>query len=205
MTDPARPQGTDPTAPGGPQGPAEGELRPPGLRAPTPDPWARPPAPSGPAGTPPTATPGWGPLPMVSPPPPRDALGQPRRVDAVPGTPFGVVHLDVPAVTSGLAVGSLVAGIVSILVSLLVVCVGMAGADGDGAWAAGAFTVLGALTGAGAVGAGLLGLRQISRPMPPPAVRFAGRGLGWAGVSCGGAGLLLNVGGLGLVLLVALS
>lgn len=110
-----------------------------------------------------------------------------------------------PAVTSGLAVGSLVAGIVSVLVSLLVVCVGLVGAEGDGAWAAGAFTVLGALTGAGAVGAGLFGLRQIRRPMPPPAVRFAGRGLAWAGVSCGGAGLLLNLGGLGLALLVGLS
>lgn len=208
MTDPARPQGTDPTVPGGPQGPAEGESGPPGLRAPTPDPWARPPAPSGPAGTPPTSTPGWGPLPVVSPPPPRDALGQPSRIQPVPGTPFGVVHLDVPAVTSGLAVGSLVTGIASILVSLLVACVGVVGADADGAWgawAAGAFTTLGALTGAGAVGVGLFGLQQIRQPLPPPAVRFTGRGLAWAGVSCGGAGLLLNVGGLGLALLLGLS
>lgn len=205
MTDPARPQGTDPTAPGGQQGPAEGEPRPLGLRASTPDPWARPPAPSGPAGTPPTATPGWGPLPVVPPPPPREALGQPSRIHPVPGTPFGVVHLDVPAVTSGLAVGSLVAGVVSILVSLLVACVGVVGADGDGAWAAGAFTALGALTGAGAVGVGLFGLQQIRRPLPPPAVRFTGRGLAWAGVSCGGAGLLLNLGGLGLALLLGMS
>lgn len=205
MTDPARPQGTDPTAPGGPRGPAEGEPGPSGLRAPTPDPWARPSAPSGPAGTPPTSTPGWGPLPVVPPPPPRDALGQPSRIQPVPGTPFGVVHLDVPAVTSGLAVGSLVTGIASILVSLLVACVGVVGADADGAWAAGAFTTLGALTGAGAVGVGLFGLQQIRQPLPPPAVRFSGRGLAWAGVSCGGAGLLLNVGGLGLALLLGLS
>lgn len=142
---------------------------------------------------------------MVSPPPPREALGRPSQIHPVPGTPFGVVHLDVPAVTSGLAVGSLVVGIVSILVSLPVVGFGVIGAGGDGAWAAGAFAMLGVLTGAGAVGVGLFGLRQIRRPMPPPAVRFSGRGLAWAGVSCGGAGLLLNLGGLGLALLVGLS
>ncbi|MGW4498473.1 hypothetical protein ACWENR_07620 [Micromonospora sp. NPDC004336] len=115
-----------------------------------------------------------------------------------------MVHLDVPPVTSGLAVGSLVAGIVSILVALLVICFGAVAAMG-GAWAAGAFTVLGVLAGAGAVAAGLLGLRQIRRGAPPPAVRFTGRGLAVAGVSCGGAGLLLSLLGLGLALLVALA
>ncbi|MDM4720838.1 hypothetical protein QTQ03_15010 [Micromonospora sp. WMMA1363] len=123
----------------------------------------------------------------------------------MPGTPFGVVHLDVPAVASGLAVGSLVAGIASILVSLLVICFGVAGADWDGVWAAGAFTVLGVLAGAGAVGAGLLGLRQIRRPAAPPAVRFTGRGLAFAGIGCGGVGLLLSLLGLGLALLVSLA
>lgn len=207
MTDPARPQGTDPTAPGRPQAAPEGEplagsLS--GWAVPTPHPGVAPPAPPGPGGTPPTSTPGWGPLPAAPPPPPRDALRRPSRVDAVPGTQFGVVYLDVPAVTSGLAVGALVAGVVSILVSLLVLCVGVTGADWDGVWAAGAFTVLGALSGAGAVGAGLLGLRQIHRPLPPPAVRFSGRGLAWAGVGCGGAGMLFSLAGLGLALLVAL-
>ncbi|MER7458041.1 hypothetical protein [Micromonospora sp. NPDC126480] len=123
----------------------------------------------------------------------------------MPGTPFGVVHLDVPPVASGPAVGSLAAGIASILVSLLVVCFGVAGADWDGVWAAGAFTVLAVLTGAGAVGAGLLALRQIRRPVSPPAVRFTGRGLAVAGVSCGAAGLLISLLGLGLALLVSLS
>ncbi|MGN9776234.1 hypothetical protein ACTMS0_10720 [Micromonospora sp. H33] len=126
-------------------------------------------------------------------------------MDPVPGTPFAVVHLDVPPVTSGLAVGSLVAGIVSILVSLLVICFGAVGQDWDGVWAAGAFTVLGVLAGAGAIGAGLLGLRQIRRPAAPPAVRFTGRGLAISGVSCGGAGLLLSLLGLGLALLVSLA
>ncbi|PZF81510.1 phage holin family protein [Micromonospora deserti] len=123
----------------------------------------------------------------------------------MPGTPFGVVHLDVPPVTSGLAVGSLVAGIVSILVSLLVICFGLAGGDWDGVWAAGAFTVLGALAASGAIVAGLLGLRQIRRPAPPPSVRFTGRGLAFAGISCGAAGLLLSLLGLGLALLVSLA
>ncbi|MFY1596544.1 hypothetical protein [Micromonospora sp. WMMD737] len=115
-----------------------------------------------------------------------------------------MVHLDVPPVTSGLAVGSLVAGIVSTLVALLVVCVGAVGGVG-GAWASGAFTVLGVLAGAGAVVAGLLGIRQIRRPAAPPAVRFTGRGLAVAGVSCGGAGLLFSLLGLGLALLLTLG
>ncbi|MFG3705443.1 hypothetical protein ACGF7U_12010 [Micromonospora sp. NPDC047670] len=140
----------------------------------------------------------------MTPPPPREPARPPKRVEAVAGTPFGVVHLDVPPVTSGLAVGSLVAGIVSVLVALLVVCFGAAAGMG-GAWAAGAFTVLGVLAGAGAVLAGLFGLRQIRRVAPPPAVRFTGRGLAVAGVSCGGAGLLLSLLGLGLALLVALA
>ncbi|MER7418102.1 hypothetical protein ABT346_15210 [Micromonospora peucetia] len=126
-----------------------------------------------------------------------------KRVDPVAGTPFGVVQLDVPPVTSGLAVGSLVAGIVSTLVAMLVICLGAVSGTG-GAWAAGAFTLLGVLAGAGAVVAGLLGLRQIRRPAAPPAVRFTGRGLAVAGVSCGGAGLLLSLLGLGLALLLAL-
>ncbi|MFV2115049.1 hypothetical protein ACFHW0_22265 [Micromonospora sp. LOL_025] len=115
-----------------------------------------------------------------------------------------MVHLDVPPVTSGLAVGSLVAGIVSTLVAMLVICIGAVGGVG-GAWAAGAFTVLGVLAGAGAVVAGLLGMRQIRRPTAPPAVRFTGRGLAVAGVSCGGAGLLLSLLGLGLALLLTLG
>ncbi|WP_203997247.1 hypothetical protein [Micromonospora lutea] len=123
----------------------------------------------------------------------------------MPGTPFAVVHLDVPPVTSGLAVGSLVAGITSILVSILVICVGAIGGGTNGAWAAGAFAALGGLTGLGAVLAGLLGMRQIRRPAPPPAVRFTGRGLAIAGISCGGTGVLLCLVGVGLALLSALA
>jgi len=111
-------------------------------------------------------------------------------VEAVPGTPFGTVHLDVPPMTSGLAIGALVAGIASVLVSFLVACFGLAGAaDGWGAWAAGAFALLGGLAGGASIVLGVLGLRQIRRVAPPPAIRFAGRGLAIAGLSCGGTGL----------------
>ncbi|SCF00114.1 hypothetical protein GA0070214_104393 [Micromonospora chaiyaphumensis] len=159
--------------------------------------WAAP-------GSPPAGG-GWG-RPHVSvPPPPREAPRPPKRVDAVPGTPFGVVHLDVPPVTSGLAIGSLVTGIASILVSLLVLCFGVAGPNYGGAWAAGAFTVLGVIAGTAAVVAGLLARRQIRRPAPPPAVRFTGRGLAVAGLSCGGVGLLVSVAGLALALVVQIT
>ncbi|MFI1193076.1 hypothetical protein ACH4T9_07420 [Micromonospora sp. NPDC020750] len=122
----------------------------------------------------------------------------------MPGTPFGVVHLDVPPVTSGLAVGSLVAGIASALVSLLVICLGATAAS-QGVWAAGVFAFLGVLAGAAAVVAGLLSTRQIRRPAPPPAVRFTGRGLALAGISCGALGLALSLLGLGLALLSGLG
>ncbi|WP_435210202.1 hypothetical protein [Micromonospora sp. bgisy143] len=126
-------------------------------------------------------------------------------MEAVPGTPFGVVHLDVPPVTAGLATGSLVAGIASILVSLLVICIGVAFGTRGGVWVSGAFTVLGVLAGSAAVVTGLLAQRQIRRPSPPPAVRFTGRGLAVAGVSCGAAGVLLSLLGLGLGLLISLT
>jgi hypothetical protein len=112
----------------------------------------------------------------------------------VPNTPFGVVYLDVPPVTSGLAVGALVAGIASIVVSLLVACFGVAGSRaGWGGWAAGAFAVLGGFSGIAAIVLGILGGRQIRRSAPPPAIRFTGRGLAVAAVSCGGTGLGLTV------------
>ncbi|MFC5921936.1 hypothetical protein [Micromonospora vulcania] len=126
-------------------------------------------------------------------------------MEMVPGTPFGMVYLDVPPVTSGLAVGGLVAGIASILVSLLVICFGVVGANRGGLWASGAFTVLGVLAGAAAIVACLLGRRQIRRPAAPPAVRFTGRGLAVAGISCGAAGALLSLLGLGLGLLISLA
>lgn len=146
---------------------------------------AAPPA-GPPIGPPPGARP-------VAPPPPEGRLS-PRRVEQVPGTSFGLVHLEVPPVVSGLAVTSLIAGVISVLVSLTVGCLGVAGADGGwGGWAAGAFTLLGVAFGGAAVGLGLLGLRQVRQTAPPPAVRFTGRGLAIAGISCGGVGLAVTL------------
>lgn len=126
--------------------------------------------------------------------PPREAWQRPRRVEPVAGTPFGMVHLEVPPITSGLAVGSLIAGIASVLVSLIVACFGLLGAaDGWGAWAAGAFAVLGGLAGLAGVGLGELGRRQVRRAVAPPAVRFTGRGLAISGLISGGVGLALTV------------
>ncbi len=139
-------------------------------------------------------------------PPPREAWGRPKRVEPVPGTGFGVVHLEVRPMTSGLAVGALVAGIGSILVSLLVLCFGLVGAgDGWGGWVAGAFALLATLTGLAGAGLGLAGMRQIRRSGRPPAIRFTGRGLAVAGLSCGAAGLGITVLSLALTLVVQLG
>ncbi|WP_433321256.1 hypothetical protein ACQP0U_29175 [Micromonospora sp. CA-269861] len=126
-------------------------------------------------------------------------------METVSGTPFGVVHLDVAPVTSGLAIGALVAGVASVLVSLLVICFGVAFKNDGGAWASGAFTALGVLAGGAAVVIGLLARRQIRRPVAPSAVQFTGRGLAMAGICCGGAGALLSLLGLGLALLLTLT
>lgn len=139
------------------------------------------------------------------PPPPRDAWRQPRRVESVPGTPFGVVHLDVPPVVSGPAVGSLVAGVGSVLISLAVACLGLVGVPGGwGGWAAGAFAILGSFLGLAAVALGLLGRWQTGRLAPPPAVRFTGRGLAFAGMICGAVGFGITVLAFAAVLLLQL-
>jgi len=60
--------------------------------------------------------------------------------------------------------------------------------------------VLGALLGLAAVGLGVVAVRQI-KAAPG---RLTGRGVAIAGISCGGAGVLLTAGGM-LVALVALA
>ena len=143
---------------------------------------------------------------MPPPPPPHDGWWRPARVEPVPGTEFGLVRLQVPPISSGLATGSLIAGIGSILVSLLVLCFGLAGAqDHWGGWVAGAFTVLGALSGGGAVALGAVALRQIRRSGQPGRVRFTGRGRAIAGVACGAAGAGISVGALALALVLQMS
>jgi hypothetical protein len=124
----------------------------------------------------------------------------------VPGTPFGLVHLEVPPVTSGLAVGALVTGVAAVLVSLVVACFGLIGAGaGWGPWAAGAFALLATLLGGAGVVLGILGRRQIRRTGPASAVRFTGNGMAVAGVVCGGTGLALTAVGFALAVLVELG
>ncbi len=130
--------------------------------------------------------PPYGPLPYGPPVPQQSVSGwEAERVDVLGGTGFGLVQLRVVPITSGLAIGALIAGIGSILVSLLVVCFGFTGA---GALVAGAFTLLSALAGGGAVVAAVLASRQIRRSGEPGRVRFTGRGLVISGIACGAAG-----------------
>lgn len=96
---------------------------------------------------------------------------------------------------SGPAIGALVTGIVSLLVTMLVAVFGLIAAQsGVGALVGGAFAVLAAALGGAGVGLGLVGLRQ----MRTGGVR--GRGMAIAGVICGGVAILLTV--LVMVLLV---
>lgn len=132
-------------------------------------------------------------IPAAVPPPPPDGRWKPGRMEPVPGTEFGLVHLEIAPLSSGLATGSMIAGIGSVLVSVLVLCFGLAGAEEDwGGWVAGAFTLLAVLFGLGAVGAGLAARRQIGRS-GRGRVRFVGRGQAVTGISCGaiGAGIAL--------------
>jgi hypothetical protein len=91
---------------------------------------------------------------------------------------------------SGPAVASLVVGVGSILVALVVGCFGVVGADaGWGPMVSGAFAVLGGLAGAAALVLGRMGLRQIKRV----AGAVTGRGVALAGIICGASGLALVV------------
>jgi hypothetical protein len=117
----------------------------------------------------------------------------------VPGTDFGLAYFSVPPTVSGQAVGSLVAGILSIVVALIVGCFGVAGAQaGWGLIVAGAFAVLAVAAGLAALGLGWFSTRQIAGA----AGRLTGRGMALAGMSCGAAGLGLTVVALVLSLVI---
>jgi hypothetical protein len=121
------------------------------------------------------------------------------RVEPVPGTEFGLAYFTVPPTTSGQAVGSLVTGIASILVSMVVGCLGFGGAkDGWGPLVGGAFAILAALAGAAGIGLGWFALGQIRRS----AGRLTGRGIALAGMSCGAVGLGLTALAMVLALLI---
>ncbi|MEU8232860.1 hypothetical protein AB0C12_25060 [Actinoplanes sp. NPDC048967] len=149
------------------------------------------------------------PVSMAGPPPPvllpkPSEAWTPERVEPVAGTEFALVQLRVAPITSGLATGSLIAGIGAIMISTLVLCFGLLGqSEGWGAVVAGAFALLGVLVGGGAVGVGLAARRQIKRSGQDGKVRFVGRGVATAGISCGAAGL--GIAALTLLLVVVLQ
>lgn len=94
---------------------------------------------------------------------------------------------------SGMAIGSLVVGIASVLVSLVVWLFGLIGAGrGWGMVIAGAFAVLAALAGAVAIVLGFLARRQI-RSSVDDALRFTGARVAVAGLVVGSVGLGLTL------------
>jgi hypothetical protein len=144
----------------------------------------------------------WG-QPPASYPPTRPAApappsGQPR-IEPVPGTGFGLAYFSVPPTVSGQAVGSMIAGILSVVVALVVGCFGLTGAQaGWGPIVAGAFAVLAAAAGLAALGLGWFSTRQIAAA----GGRLTGRGMAVAGMSCGAVGLGLTVVALVLSLVI---
>ncbi len=132
----------------------------------------------------------------VAPARPGRDVGLPLPVDVqpVPGTSFGVAIVGVAPTTSGPATASLVAGVGSILVALVVGCFGALGAtSGWGPTVAGAFAVLAGVVAVAALLLGRAGLRQIRRTAGWSAV--TGRGLAIAGIICGAMGLALTAAG----------
>ena len=122
--------------------------------------------------------------------------------EAVGGTPFGVAIVGVAPTPSGPATASLIAGIASILVSFVVGCFGVYGANaGWGPVVAGAFAVLAGFLGVGALLLGRVGLGQIRRRVGWSVV--SGRGLAISGMICGAVGLTLTV--VSVVLAVVLA
>jgi hypothetical protein len=127
------------------------------------------------------------------------AYPHPVRVETVPGEPFGLAILPAPTTMSGLAIGSLVTGISALLVTGVVWCFGLVGADGGwGGLVSGAFGVLAVLLGAAGVALGVIALRTIRRTQ-----QMKGRGNAITGIICGGAGVALAVAG--VVVAIVLS
>ncbi len=144
---------------------------------------------------------------VAAPAPPRaDERWRARTVEALPGTGFALVQLEVPPVTSGLAVGGLIAGVAGVLASTLVLCFGLTFAgDGTGLWVGGAFALLAGLFSLAGLGLGLGARRQIARSGSTGRIRFTGRGVAIAALVCGAAGLLLTVLALALTAVVQFS
>lgn len=118
------------------------------------------------------------------------------------GTPFAYAYVKVPPVTSGLAIGALIAGIASIVVALGMVCLGLSGApDGWGALVAGAFAILSVLLGL----AGLAFGRSAGRMIKRSAGTVSGAGMANAGMICGWVGVVISVVGFSGALAATLS
>lgn len=127
------------------------------------------------------------------------AYPQPVRIEVVPGEPFGLAILPAPTTMSGPAIGSLLAGIGSLLVTGVVWCFGLFGAkDGWGGLVSGAFAVLAVLLGVAGLALGGIALRIIRGTR-----QMKGRGNAISGIICGGAGVLLAVAG--VVIAIVLS
>jgi hypothetical protein len=182
---PAGPASSQPVQPSQPTHPVAPS---PQIRLPHSPPYPYPYPPAGPVAVPPYPPPPYPPHQGVRAPAPAPG-STPPRIEPVPGTQFGLAYFSVPPTISGQAIGSMVAGILSILVSLVVGCFGLAGAQqGWGPIVGGAFAVLAAVAGLAALALGLFSVRQVTRS----GGRLAGRGMAITGISCGAAGLALT-------------
>lgn len=149
-------------------------------------------------------------LPAPVPPPPRESIRRPIRIEPVPDTPYGLAIYGSPPSVSGPAIGSLVAGIAAVLVSLVVSCfalveTGVAERNaGTGALVGGAFAVLAGCLGAAGIGLGLAGMRQTSRGRST-GNPVTGRGMAIGGLVCGAVGLAIAACSIGVAVLIALA
>jgi hypothetical protein len=150
--------------------------------------------------------------PPVVPPPPRESIRRPIRVEPVPDTPFGVAIYGTPPTVSGPAIGSLVAGIAAILVSLVVSCFALveaAGraedAAGTGALVGGAFAALAGCLGIAGIGLGVAGMRQTRQARLSTDGAVTGRGIAVGGLVCGSVGLAIAACSLGAAIMIALA
>src|SRR5262249_45466042 len=116
--------------------------------------------------------------------------GMDHEVGAVfpgPGGDFLLAYPSVSPVRSGIATGSLICGLASLPLTVIVLCFGVVGAsDGWGLAVAGAFAALGTFSGLTGVGLGVMALGQVRRS----AKEMAGRGIAFGGLCGGGIGLL---------------
>ena len=127
---------------------------------------------------------------------------RPVAVREVPGTPFGLMIMGITPTVSGPGVGALVAGIGSILVTMIELCFGLIGASGGwGPAVAGAFAVLAGALAIGAIALGSISLRQIRRARATGGLR--GRGQALAGIVCGSIGLAMDLGAIALAAVIA--